>query len=133
MIRAMSARAHRRGSGARVGRGVAAAVLCMAGLVLAAAFLGITVQANALEREKAALRADIAAAQAEQAARTAHIAEQKTQDYVRDKARDFGFIGANESLIAVERSGQTSGSEVPAVSEAWSRIGRWIAFFFGPR
>jgi cell division protein FtsB len=105
----------------------------MAGLVLAAAFLGITVQANALEREKAALRADIAAAQAEQAARTAHIAEQKTQDYVRDKARDFGFIGANESLIAVERSGQTSGSEVPAVSEAWSRIGRWIAFFFGPR
>ena len=82
--------------------------------MLAAAFVSITVQANAIAREIAGYHADIAAAQAERAARTAHIAEQQTPDYVREKARDYGYIGPNESLIAVERSGQTSGLSAQA-------------------
>ena len=101
--------------------------------MLAAAFVSITVQANAIAREIAGYHADIAAAQAERAARTAHIAEQQTPDYVREKARDYGYIGANESLIAVERSGQTSGLSAQAVSSSVSRIARWVTFFFGTR
>jgi len=101
--------------------------------VLAAAFVGITVQANAIAREIAGYHADITAAQAEQAARTAHIADQQTPDYVREKARDYGYIGANESLIAVERNGQTSAPSSEAVSSSVSRIARWVTFFFGSR
>jgi len=107
--------------------------LSLAGLVLAAAFVGITVQANAIAREIAGYHADITAAQAEQAARTAHIADQQTPDYVREKARDYGYIGVNESLIAVERNGQTTGPSSEAVSSSVSRITRWVAFFFGTR
>jgi cell division protein FtsB len=135
MIRAVTTRrAHRRTSGGvRFGRNVVAASLCLLGMVLAAAFVGITVQANALEREKAGYRADIAAAQAEYAARTAQIELQNTADYVREKARDFGYIGANESLIAIQRDGQASDALSRAVREGPSRIARWFAFFFGTR
>ena len=101
--------------------------------MLAAAFVGITVQANAIGREIAGYHADIAAAQAEQAARIAHIAEQQTPDYVREKARDYGYIGANESLIAVEKNGQASGPSTEVVSSSVSRIARWVTFFFGSR
>ena len=107
--------------------------MSLAGLVLAAAFVGITVQANAIAREIAGYHADITAAQAEQAARTTHIADQQTPDYVREKARDYGYIGANESLIAVERNGQTSAPSSEAVSSSVSRIARWVTFFFGSR
>jgi cell division protein FtsB len=116
-----------------MGRSLAALALSLGGLVLAAAFVGITVQGNAIAREIAVSRADIAAAQAEGAARTAHIREQETPDYVREKARDYGYIGPNESLIAVERSGQTSGSSPGAAPASFSRIARWIIFFFGTR
>jgi len=107
--------------------------LSLAGLALAAAFAGITVQANAIAREIAGYHADIAAGRAEQAARTAHIAYQQTADYVREKARDYGYIGVNESLIAVERNGQTSGPSSVDAPASFSRIARWGAFFFGSR
>ena len=107
--------------------------MSLAGLVLAAAFVGITVQANAIAREIAGYHADITAARAEQAARTAHIADQQTPDYVREKARDYGYIGANESLIAVERNGQATGPSSEGVSSSVSRIARWFTFFFGSR
>lgn len=99
--------------------------------MLAAAFVGITVQANAIAREIAGYHADITAAQVEQAARTAHIADQQTADYVREKARDYGYVGANESLIAVEKNGQASDPSSQVVPASFSRIGRWITFFFG--
>jgi cell division protein FtsB len=105
----------------------------LAGLVLAAAFVGITVQANALEREKAGYRADIAAAQERYAELTARIDMQKTADYVTEKARDFGYIGPNETLIEVQRDGQASDALARAVREGPSRITRWFAFFFGER
>jgi cell division protein FtsB len=117
----------------RFGRTLGAVTLCLAGLVLAAAFVGITVQANALEREKAGYRADIAAAQAEHAALSAELARQQTPDYVTQKARDYGFIGPNETLISVQRDGQASDALPRTVREGSSRVARWIAFFFGSR
>jgi len=119
--------------GPRTGRWLAALALSLGGLVLAAAFVGITVQGNAIAREIAGYHADIATAHAEQAARTAHIVEQQTPDYVREKARDYGYIGPNESLIAVERSGQTSGQPSQAAPASFARVARWISFFFGSR
>lgn len=135
MMRALSARrTHRRRSPrVRFGRTVLAVAICLSGLVLAAAFLPITMQANAIARESAGYRADIGAAEAEHVARTAQIATQRTADYVTQKARDFGFIGPNESLISIQRDGQASDTLSRAVGEGPSRIARWAAFFFGTR
>ncbi len=107
--------------------------LALAGLVLAAAFVGLTVQGNAIARESAGYRSDIVADQAQHDVLAAQIANQKTPDYVRQKARDFGYIAPNESLIAVQRDGQASDTLARTVSEGPSRIARWLAFFFGAR
>jgi cell division protein FtsB len=125
-------RAHRPRRRARRWRSLIALALGLSGLVLAAAFVGITVQANALAREITGLHADIAAAQADRAALDARIADQHTDDYVVQKARDYGYIGANESLYAVQRNEQGGGQSSAAVTGP-SRIERWIAFFFGRR
>jgi cell division protein FtsB len=105
----------------------------LAGLVLAVAFVGLTVQGNAIAREIAGYHNDLTADQAQYDALTAQIADQKTADYVRQKARDYGYIAPNESIIAVQRDGQASDALVRAVSEGPSRIARWFTFFFGPR
>ena len=110
---------------------VATAVLAL-GLVCAAAFTGITVQANALERAKDALSADIAVEQARNAGLEASIAQKKTTDYLIQKAQDYDFIKQGEGLIAVERSpASTSASHTDA--ERASRVMRWIQLFFGTR
>jgi cell division protein FtsB len=95
--------------------------------------VGLTVQGNAIAREIAGYQNDIAAEQAERAALAAQIANQKTADYVQQKARDFGYIGANESLIAVQRDGQASDALARTVREGPSRVARWFTFFFGSR
>jgi cell division protein FtsB len=105
----------------------------LAGLVLAAAFVGLTIQGNAIAREIAGYRSDIGAEQAQHDALAARIANQKTSDYVQQKARDYGYIGANESLITVQRDGQASDALARNVSAAPSRIARWFAYFFGSR
>ena len=105
----------------------------MAGLVLAAAFVGLTVQGNAIAREIAGYRSDLVADQAQHDALVAQIANQKTADYVQQKARDYGYIGANESLITVQHDGQASDTLTRTVSAAPSRIARWFAYFFGTR
>ena len=129
----VSSRHRRRSRRVRFGRNLAAVSLALAGLVLAAAFVGLTVQGNAIAREIAGYRSDLVTDQTEHDALTAQIANQKTADYVRDKARDYGYIGANESLITVQRDGQTSDALARTVSEGPSRIARWFAFFFGSR
>ena len=105
----------------------------MAGLVLAAAFVGLTVQGNAIAREIASYHKDVAADQARYDALTTQIANQNTSDYVREKARDYGYVAPNESIIAVQRDGQTSDALARTVSEGPSRIARWFAFFFSSR
>jgi cell division protein FtsB len=129
----VSVRHRRRSPRVRFGRNLAAVSLALAGLVLAAAFLGLTIQGNAIAREIAAYRSDIVADQAQHDALAAHIASQNTPDYVQQKARDYGYIGPNETLISVQRDGQPSDAFARTASEGPSRIARWLAFFFGPR
>src|SRR5438067_12028899 len=98
MMRAVSARSghSRRPSRVRFGRSLAAVALCLAGLVLAAAFLGITVQANALAREKATLQSEIAATLRDQAALEQRIEREKPDDYVTQTARNLGRLAPHE-------------------------------------
>ena len=135
MIRAMRGRpGHRRRSlRVRVGRSVVAVALCLSGMVLAAAFLGITVQANVLAREKAALQGEIAATLSDQSALRAHIATQKTDDYVTQVARSLGLIGQNETLFGVQRDSQSSDPSPRGTPRTPTHVDRWIAFFFGAR
>ena len=129
----MSSRHRRRSPRVRFGRSLAAISLALAGLVLAAAFVGLTVQGNAIAREIAGYHSDIVADQAQYNGLTAQIANQKTADYVQQKARDYGYIAPNESIIAVQRDGQASDALARTVSGGPSRIARWFAFFFGSR
>jgi cell division protein FtsB len=117
----------------RFGRSLAAVSLALAGLVLAAAFVGLTVQGNAIGREIAGYHNDLAADQAQYEALAAQIANQKTADYVQQKARDYGYIAPNESIIAIQRDGQASDALARTVRESPSRIARWFTFFFGSR
>jgi len=95
--------------------------------------VGLTVQGNAIGREIAGYQNDLAADQAQHEALAAQIANQNTADYVREKARDYGYIAPNESLISVRRDGQASDALARTVSEGPTRIARWLAFFFGAR
>ncbi|HVD51854.1 MAG TPA: septum formation initiator family protein [Candidatus Udaeobacter sp.] len=129
----MTTRHHRRSPRVRFGRSVAAVALAFAGLVLAAAFVGLTVQGNAIGREIAGYHNDLAADQAQYDALAAQIANQNTPDYVKQKARDYGYIAPNESIIAVQRDGQANDALARTLSEGPSRIARWFSFFFGSR
>lgn len=110
---------------------VATAALAL-GLVFAAAFTGITVQANALERAKGVLSDEIAAEQARNTRLEATIAQKKTTDYLIQKAQDYDFIKQGEGLIAVERSTPTAGAPHLDAGRA-SRLVRWFQLFFGAR
>lgn len=110
---------------------VATAVLSL-GLVCAAAFTGITVQANALERAKGVLSDEIAAEEARNAQLEASIAQKKTTDYLIQKAQDYDFVKQGEGLIAVERSAPSASAPRVDGGQA-SRVARWIKLFFGTR
>jgi hypothetical protein len=110
---------------------VATAVIAL-GLVCAAAFTGITVQANALERAKGVLSDEIAAEQARYAQLEASVAQKTTTDYLVQKAQDYDFVKQGEGLIAVERSGSPTIASHTDGGRA-SRVARWIQLFFGAR
>ncbi len=110
---------------------VATAVLSL-GLVCAAAFTGITMQANALERAKGVLSDEIAAEEARNAQLEASIAQKKTTDYLIQKAQDYDFVKRGEGLIAVERSAP-SASAPHADGGRAGHLARWIQLFFGSR
>jgi cell division protein FtsB len=110
---------------------VATAVVAL-GLVCAAAFTGITVQANALERAKGVLSDEIVAEQARYVQLEASIAQKKTTDYLIEKAQDYDFVKQGEGLIAVERSGPSASAAHIDAGRA-SRVTRWIQLFFGTR
>ena len=113
-------------------RGVFAAVVLALGLVCAAAFTGITVQANALERAMGVLQDEIAAEQARRAELEASVAQKATTDYLIQKAQDYDFVKQGEGLIAVERSAPSANATHVDGGRA-SRISRWIELFFGAR
>jgi hypothetical protein len=110
---------------------IATAVIAL-GLVCAAAFTGITVQANALERARGVLNDQIAFEQARQADLEATVAQKATTDYLIQKAQDYDFVKKGEGLIAVERSGSPTSSTHDESGRA-SRVSRWISLFFGTR
>ena len=95
--------------------------------------MGLTVQGNAIGREIAGYHSDLAADQAEHEALAAQIANQNTADYVKQKARDYGYIAPNEAILAVQRDGHASDALARTVNEGPSRIARWFTFFFGSR
>ena len=95
--------------------------------------MGLTVQGNAIAREIAGYHSDLAADQAQNESLAAQIANQKTADYVKQKARDYGYVAPNESILAVQRDGQATDALARTVSDGPSRIARWFAFFFGSR
>ena len=110
---------------------VATAVLAL-GLVCAAAFTGITVQANALERAKGVLDDEIVAEEARRVQLEASIAQKSTTDYLIQKAQDYDLVKPGEGLIAVERSGPQANATHADGGRA-SRVARWVELFFGAR
>ena len=116
---------------ATLGRPSLAMLLLMAGLLLAGAFVAIEIQRNALGRQADAYRADIAAAEAQHAQLAADVATKQTDDYVTNKAHDYGYVLPGQALIGVQ---QDATAPVAAASvQGPSRVQKWIALFFGSR
>jgi hypothetical protein len=134
-----ASRPARRSRGAKSGRAAVATLagpslamlLLLAGLLLASAFVAIEIQRNALARQAAGYRAEIVAAQTQNAQLGADVATKKTDDYVMNKARDFGYVLPGEALIGVQHdaTAPVAVSSGPSVS----RVQKWIALFFGAR
>ena len=116
---------------ARLGRPSLAMLLLVAGLLLASAFVAIEIQRNALQRQSTALLGDIAAAEATHAQLAADVATKKTDDYVMNKARDYGYVLPGEALIGVQQD--PAAPVVAAHVDAPSRVQKWFALFFGAR
>ncbi len=114
-----------------LGRPSLAMVLLFAGLLLASAFVAIEIQRNALARDGAAYQTDLAAADAYHQQLTANVASKKTDDYVMNKARDYGYVLPGETLIGVQRD--VTPAAVIANAPTVSRAQKWLALFFGPR
>ena len=116
---------------ATMGRPSVALLLLAAGLLLAGAFVAIEIQRNALGRQADAYRADIAAAEAQHAQLAADVATKQTDDYVTNKAHDYGYVLPGQGLIGVQQDATTP---VAAASvQGPSRVQKWIALFFGSR
>jgi hypothetical protein len=116
---------------ATLGRPSLAIFLLMTGLLLATAFVAIDIQRNALARQAAGYRSDIAADTARNTKLSADLATKKTDDYVINRSRDFGYVLPGEALIGVEQPATTPVAVVSA--PAPSRAQKWLALFFGSR
>lgn len=117
----------------RLGRPLLSLALLTSGLILAGAFVGVAVQGNSLDRDAALLRLQIAQAERELAEKQAEVERRKTEEYVIDTARDYGYVRPGEGLIAVEGDGPREGALVSVPGVNVDRIARWLALFFGPR
>jgi cell division protein FtsB len=122
----------KRSTRARSMRPVVATAVLALGLVCAAAFTGITVQANALERAMGVLNDEIATEQARRTELEASVAQKATTDYLIQKAQDYDFVKKGEGLIAVERATPLENAAHSDGGRA-SRVARWIELFFGAR
>jgi len=115
----------------RLGRSLLALSLLAAGLVLASAFIAIEIQRNALGRQAAALDAGLVVAEAAHAQLVGAVAAKTTDDYVTNKARDYGYVLPGEALIGVQQDAAAPALLVSAPSP--SHVQKWIALFFGAR
>jgi len=114
-----------------LGRSLLALALLGAGLVLASAFIAIEIQRNALGRQAAALQAGLVVAEAAHAQLVGSVATKTTDDYVMNKARDYGYVLPGEALIGVQQDAATPAILVSGPST--SHVQRWLALFFGAR
>lgn len=114
-----------------LGRPSLAMALLFAGLLLAGAFVAIEIQRNGLAHDASAYRAELAAAAAYNRQLTADIAAKQTNDYVVNKARDYGYVLPGETLIGVQHDGPPAA--VIASAPRASRAQKWLALFFGTR
>ena len=114
-----------------LGRPSLAMMLLFTGLLLASAFVAIEIQRSALTRDAAAYRSDLAAAAAYNQQLTADVASKQTNDYVVNKARDYGYVLPGETLIGVQHD--ATPVAVIANAPTVSRAQKWLALFFGPR
>lgn len=106
---------------------VAVAVLA-ACLLVAAAFVAVAVQGNAVARDASTIQSEIAALEGDLVRKRAMIAERQTDQYLVDKARDLGFVRPGEALVAVERGGARAIED--AVAAAPGRLAKWWSVFF---
>ena len=116
---------------ATLGRPSLAMLLLVAGLLLASAFVAIEIQRNALSRQADLYRADIAAAAATHAQLAADVAMKQTDDYVTNKAHDYGYVLPGQGLIGVQQDAAAPVAQVQVLGP--SRVQKWIALFFGSR
>ena len=114
-----------------LGRPSLAMLLLFTGLLLASAFVAIEIQRNALTRDAAAYRSELAAAGAYNQQLTADVASKQTNDYVVNKARDYGYVLPGETLIGVQHD--VTPATIIANAPSASRAQKWLALFFGPR
>ena len=114
-----------------LGRPSLAMALLFAGLLLASAFVAIEIQRNALARDAATYRAELAAAAAYNQQLSADVATKQTSDYVVNKARDYGYVLPGETLIGVQH--EVTPAALIANAPSVSRAQKWLALFFGPR
>jgi len=114
-----------------LGRPSFAMLLLFSGLLLASAFVAIEIQRNALARDATAYRADLVAAGAYNQQLTADVATKRTNDYVVNKARDYGYVLPGETLIGVQH--EAALAAVIADPPTLSRAQKWLALFFSPR
>ncbi len=114
-----------------LGRPSLAMVLLFAGLLLASAFVAIEIQRNALARDAAAYRGQLAAAAAYNQQLTSDVAAKQTNDYVVNKARDYGYVLPGETLIGVQH--EVTPAAVIANAPSVARVQKWVALFFGSR
>lgn len=114
-----------------LGRPSLAMLVLIAGLLLASAFVAIEIQRNALSRQAETYRAEIAAAESTRSQLAADVASKRTDDYVMNKARDYGYVLPGEALIGVQQEARTPAVVAPAAVP--SHVEKWIALFLGTR
>jgi cell division protein FtsB len=107
--------------------------LLTAGLILSGAFVGIAVQGSVVDRSRDSLIEEIAALERLNEEKRREVERRKTEDYIVETARDYGYVRPGEGLIAVEGGEPRQGAFVDVQAFDADRIGRWVAVFFGPR
>lgn len=131
MIPAMSRSRSRKGplsSLRKLARQTVAVAVLGACLLVAAAFVGVAVQGNAVARDASSVQAQIASLESDLARKQALIAERQTDQYLVDKARDLGFVRPGEALVAVQRDGPRAAED--AVAAQPGRFAKWWGLFF---
>lgn len=104
-----------------------------AGLILSGAFVGIAVQGSVVDRSRDSLIEQIAQLERLNEEKRREVERRRTEDYIVETARDYGYVRPGEGLIAVEGADPRQGALVDVQAFDADRIGRWIAVFFGPR